>query len=160
MSRPRLSLLPTGLAFNALPGAAFGCGARGHEHCFSAGSMRSAVLGLGWLLMGVVAACGGRTATSSEGDDGSSEIADPDPPDSRDPKGEDSGDFPADTELGECRLGEMSWDVAGGCAWIADNRCYATREMACNCACPRERNSQCSSGFDKGPDGRVWVDCY
>jgi len=45
------------------------------------------------------------------------------------------------------------------CAWVAENRCYDTREMACNCACPRSRNSECASGFDDGPDGHVWVAC-
>lgn len=123
--------------------------------------MRSWVVGFGCLWLGLVAACGGRTVTSDGGGD-PDEIMDPgsdaDPKGSKDP--DQGGDFPADTELGACTLGEMSWDVAEGCAWIADNRCYETREMACNCACPRDRNSQCTSGFDSGPEGRVQVQCY
>jgi hypothetical protein len=86
------------------------------------------------------------------------EVTEPDPNGAQKP--DKNGDFPADTELGDCKLGEVSWDVAEGCAWIADNRCYETREMACNCACPRSRNSQCTSGFDSGPDGRIQVECY
>jgi hypothetical protein len=123
--------------------------------------MRRWAVGLGCLWLGFVAACGGRTSTSSGGE-GDDHILDPeadeDPKDPQDP--DQGGDFPADTELGACQLGEVSWDVADGCAWIADNRCYETREMACNCACPRDRNSQCTSGFDSGPNGRVQVDCF
>ncbi|MES1186785.1 MAG: hypothetical protein ABUL60_23430 [Myxococcales bacterium] len=66
----------------------------------------------------------------------------------------------ADTDLGSCTLGPLeNRATAQPCAWVADKRCYQTREMACNCACPRSRNSQCSSGFDDGPDGHVWVAC-
>jgi len=66
----------------------------------------------------------------------------------------------ADTDLGSCTLGPLENRAsAQQCAWVAEKRCYQTREMACNCACPRSRNSQCSSGFDDGPDGHVWVAC-
>lgn len=66
----------------------------------------------------------------------------------------------ADTDLGSCTLGPLeNRATAQQCAWVAEKRCYQTREMACNCACPRSRNSQCSSGFDDGPDGHVWVAC-
>lgn len=68
------------------------------------------------------------------------------------------GDPMADTELGSCVPGKKErYDQP--CAWVANERCYATREMACNCACPRTRDSQCVSGFGAGPDGHVWVDC-
>jgi hypothetical protein len=66
----------------------------------------------------------------------------------------------ADTELGDCTLGpteNLASDQA--CAWVADKRCYQTREMACNCACPRSHDSQCASGWDSGPTGHVWVAC-
>jgi hypothetical protein len=67
----------------------------------------------------------------------------------------------ADTDLGECTLGPLeNRATAQLCAWVAEQRCYETREMACNCACPRTRNSRCSSGFDGGPDGHVWVACH
>lgn len=62
------------------------------------------------------------------------------------------------TELGECVLGPAE-TYAVPCAWVADGRCYETRAMACNCACPRTHNSQCTSGFESGPDGHVWVVC-
>jgi hypothetical protein len=64
----------------------------------------------------------------------------------------------ADTELGECTLGYLeTWQSP--CPWVAESRCYPTREMACNCACPRDRDSQCASGFEGGPEGHVWVGC-
>jgi hypothetical protein len=64
----------------------------------------------------------------------------------------------ADTELGACVLGdEATWGEP--CAWLADSRCYDTRQMACNCVCPRDRNSSCVSGFASGPEGRVEVAC-
>jgi hypothetical protein len=66
----------------------------------------------------------------------------------------------ADTDLGACTLGPIEYSRPDEpCAWVVDNRCYETREMACNCACPRSHDSQCVSGFDGGPDGHVWVAC-
>lgn len=66
----------------------------------------------------------------------------------------------ADTDLGACTLGPVeNRSTNKRCAWVADKRCYESREMACNCACPRSRNSQCASGFESGPDGHVWVAC-
>lgn len=87
------------------------------------------------------------TPTNSESDPGSNASS-----------GEDNAD--ADTDLGDCTLGPLENRATDQlCAWVADKRCYQTREMACNCACPRSRNSQCASGFDEGPNGHVWVAC-
>jgi hypothetical protein len=71
---------------------------------------------------------------------------------------DDSSNPEADTELGGCELGRKE-DYIKPCAWVAEGRCYDEREMACNCACPRSRTSQCASGFESGPDGHVWVSC-
>jgi hypothetical protein len=65
----------------------------------------------------------------------------------------------ADTELGECKLGYAETYLKD-CAWVAEQRCYETRQMACNCVCPRDRDSQCTSGFGSGPEGHVWVACH
>ena len=119
------------------------------------------VAGLG-LLLGVLAlACGGRT----EG--GVPNTREPEPATgSKDPPSSGCGalhgqcDADADTELGECELGPRVFSSNEPCGWLADERCYDTREMACNCACPRDRDSQCLSGFDEGPDGHVQVDCF
>jgi hypothetical protein len=113
----------------------------------------------GWLLvLPLVMACGGVVeGGSNEPDDGTSKSA---------ASGSSSGskggtDYPdADTDLGECKLGPLETDQTHPlCAWVANKRCYQAREMACNCACPRSRDSQCTSGFDEGPDGHVWVSC-
>ena len=66
----------------------------------------------------------------------------------------------ADTDLGDCKLGpKENYASDAPCAWVADSHCYDTREMACNCACPRSHNSACVSGFDGGPNGHVGVIC-
>jgi hypothetical protein len=65
-----------------------------------------------------------------------------------------------DTPLGDCTLGFPQHRPEGrSCTWLADELCYESRDMACNCICPRNRDSQCSSGFEEGPDGRVEVFC-
>lgn len=118
--------------------------------------MRSLVAALGFVL----AACGGNvTGSGSDPDpEGGGEEQDSGSP--LTPPGHDEPSH-ADTELGECKLGPLVYETDGKpCAWLADNRCYAARDMACNCVCPRDRNSHCTSGFDDGPDGRVVVDCY
>lgn len=107
--------------------------------------------------MALVGACGGNV----EGGPGpDAEGSATPPPDNEAPSSSDTGtDNPdADTELGSCKLGRKE-DYREPCRWVADRRCYDDREMACNCACPRSHNSQCTSGFDDGPDGHVWVTC-
>lgn len=120
--------------------------------------MRRLVAALG--LVTLVAACGGNVSGGGSHDPEGGDEPATDPEQSATPGG--NGDFAdADTELGECKLGPLSYETDGGtCAWLADNRCYAARDMACNCICPRERNSQCTSGFEAGPNGHVLVDCY
>jgi hypothetical protein len=111
-----------------------------------------------WTLSGAVllVGCGGIVERSSGGTgDGAPQAPSEQP-------GDDSGapgiDPRSDTELGECVLGYLE-TFSKPCAWVADDRCYDARQMACNCVCPRDRDSQCTSGFDGGPDGHVWVDC-
>ena len=66
----------------------------------------------------------------------------------------------ADTDLGSCKLGpKENYGSDKPCAWVADGLCYDSRDMACNCVCPRSHNSQCASGFESGPNGHVWVAC-
>jgi hypothetical protein len=110
---------------------------------------------------GLLVACGGVV----EGGSGNRDRGEPGAHSQPAPGGEQEPDAPgtgidpsADTELGECVLGyRETWEMP--CAWVADSRCYATREMACNCACPRDRDSQCVSGFAGGPDAHVLVAC-
>jgi hypothetical protein len=120
------------------------------------------VLGFGLLAVLPLSACGGRVDGGST-DAGEKPTKTPTPAaTSSSPPGSWSpSDNPdADTDLGDCTLGPREYSIPDKpCAWVADNRCYDTREMACNCACPRSHNSQCVSGFDDGPDGHVWVAC-
>jgi hypothetical protein len=109
-----------------------------------------------WLALPLLVACGGNV----EG--GSREPKEAAPNSSAPPSNQNSetDDPEADVDLGDCTLGTPeNRATANPCPWVADDRCYETREMACNCACPRSRNSQCASGFDDGPDGHVWVAC-
>lgn len=106
-----------------------------------------------WLVL--VLGCGGNVeggARDPEAEQNSGEVPATPPGD------DESASVDADIELGACKLGRKE-DWREPCAWVADGRCYADREMACNCACPRSRNSQCVSGFEDGPDGHVWVSC-
>jgi hypothetical protein len=118
--------------------------------------MRRLVAAFGLLLV----ACGGNVSGGG---------SDPDPEGAQEPEDDPAapsthaGHEPsnADTELGECKLGPPIYETSGTpCTWLADNRCYVARDMACNCVCPRDRDSQCTSGFEAGPEGRVQVDCY
>jgi hypothetical protein len=124
------------------------------------------LLARGVLMASLVAACGGRT----EG--GGSETSEREPEPGRNEGNEgsegnkgsegkwSSPGVEGDTPLGECVLGFPPHRPEGrSCPWLADDLCYEAREMACNCVCPRNRDSQCSSGFDAGPDGRVAVYC-
>lgn len=114
------------------------------------------VLSLGvWTL---AVACGGNV----EGGQKDPEGGDSSPPGATTSEKDDFGsDNPdADIDLGSCKLGPVeNYSSPEPCAWVADKRCYSSREMACNCSCPRSRNSQCASGFEAGPDGHVWVAC-
>jgi hypothetical protein len=122
-------------------------------------SRRSLTWGV-WLLA-LAPACGGNVERSGSRD----RDLDPDPDAVAGKPAEGDGKTPSgmplpdgDTELGDCKLGpKESFDV--DCAWVAEDRCYTTREMACNCACPNTSNSQCASGFEAGPNGHVWVSC-
>ncbi|HYP89069.1 MAG TPA: hypothetical protein VEQ59_12975 [Polyangiaceae bacterium] len=124
--------------------------------------VRRAKAGWGWLLsvapaLTLVVACGGiveRRADGSEPDPG----GDSTPSDSTSDDPTSPSHVEGDTELGACTLGPAE-SRAVPCAWVADRRCYTEREMACNCACPRNRDSQCVSGFDGGPNGHVKVSC-
>lgn len=110
---------------------------------------------------GLLFACGG-VVEGGSGDRERGEAgarSQPAPGQEQEPDQPGSGINPTpDTELGECVLGyRETWQAP--CPWVAERRCYATREMACNCACPRDRDSQCVSGFAGGQDAHVPVLC-
>jgi hypothetical protein len=119
------------------------------------------VMGLGCgLSLPLLVACGGIAEGGSSDPDEAASKSSSSGSDANSSSNPGTDNPAADTDLGECTLGPLENRATDQrCAWVADKRCYQTREMACNCACPRSRNSQCSSGFDDGPDGHVWVTC-
>ncbi|RYZ07247.1 MAG: hypothetical protein EOO73_12835 [Myxococcales bacterium] len=110
------------------------------------------------LFLVLLVSCGGVVERSSR----DREVDDPAAPAPTELPSEDEPaggiDPNADTALGECELG-FPETYSKPCAWVAEDRCYDSRKMACNCACPRDRDSQCLSNFANGPDGHVWVAC-
>ncbi len=113
----------------------------------------------GWLLV-LSVACGGRVdgGGSRDPEGGTADPAPDEVANDADEGKPGLNDPQADTELGSCVLGSPeNYDRA--CPWVAKDRCYDTREMACNCACPRSRDSQCISGFGTGEFGHVLVSC-
>jgi hypothetical protein len=106
--------------------------------------------------------CGGHVEGGGSNDPGESTSGkQPAPSNTSSSSNADNPD--ADTDLGDCTLGPLEYggsDSDKPCPWATNNRCYETREMACNCACPRSHDSQCVSGFDAGADGHVLVSCF
>ncbi len=66
-----------------------------------------------------------------------------------------------DTPLGPCAEGFDPDEAPNDpCDWLGeDGLCYATKEAACDCVCPRDRDSTCSSGFFRGEGQATPVDC-
>jgi hypothetical protein len=117
--------------------------------------MKCALLGFGLWACSLVglAACGGVVQRSGSGEDSSASSAGK----GGNTKSTDRFGDP-DTQLGECVEGPPEYS-AEECAWVVKDRCYADRAMACNCACPHDRDSLCLSGYEAGPYGRVRVSC-
>lgn len=67
----------------------------------------------------------------------------------------DAGDLP----LEECELGLFPGESTDFCNWLAEERCYETKAKACDCICPRDGASVCSSDFYGGEDSRTKVRC-
>jgi hypothetical protein len=110
-----------------------------------------------WGAIAVAGACGGRVDEPSQ--DGATSSAKA-PNDEADDTGSGStSPFDGTTKLGEC---PEALPASEPCDWYvtALGKCYASREDACACACPRDRNSICSSGFPGGTGSRTRVSCF
>ncbi len=104
-----------------------------------------------------LSACGGRAVDNELGSDpgetetnGEKEQSDaPDPP----KKGSDS------QQLGDCQGGHDPYE--GACPWIDSDwtLCFPSKEAACDCLCPQDRDSTCVSGFYNGENGQAPVYC-
>lgn len=67
-------------------------------------------------------------------------------------------DVAPDLTLGDCAPGWTPGEA--DCPWFgSDQRCYATKEDACSCLCPRSGSSLCLSGLPGGPDSQTPVSC-
>jgi hypothetical protein len=116
--------------------------------------MAREAIGAVWLLA-LASGCGGNVEGGGSRDP--DPVVDKPTPDEG-KAGPDAALPDGDTELGACVKGPKE-SYESDCPWVADDRCYAAREMACNCACPHKSNTQCASGFESGPNGHVWVSC-
>jgi hypothetical protein len=56
----------------------------------------------------------------------------------------------AGAPLGDCKGGFKPGNPEEPCVWKVGKLCYPTKDAACNCACPKDHDSICSSGY---PDG-------
>jgi len=46
------------------------------------------------------------------------------------------------------------------CNWVSEGEvCFDTKDLACNCLCPSDRDSVCLSGFYNGPGMATLVRC-
>lgn len=59
--------------------------------------------------------------------------------------------------LGDCQGGFKPGDPQQPCTWKVGKLCYPTKNAACNCACPKDHDSVCSSGY---PDGFSPVEVF
>jgi hypothetical protein len=117
----------------------------------------SAVRVLGWLVLAATG-CGGIAEGRSERPASKEGSAGEATKSATNSETQGTPGIEGDTALGDCKLGKLEGSDED-CAWVAEGRCYTSRDMACNCACPRSRDSACVSGFEAGPDGHVWVSC-
>lgn len=108
---------------------------------------------LSWALCWLLLGCGGQAERSiddgagSASGDGASSKGETDP----------SG---GGTPLGMCVLGFQRFEnLDKKCNWLADERCYETKEAACACVCPRTDGTLCLSGFYDGDGSATQVSC-
>jgi len=65
-------------------------------------------------------------------------------------------------ELGQCVPGfDREQNPTLPCRWRTEaGICFDDTDAACACICPRDRDSVCAHGFDRGPDSASLVYCY
>jgi hypothetical protein len=116
---------------------------------------------LGFLAVTGVAACGGRYEDPGPGPGapaGSSTSA---------PSGGKSGPASGSTvtlpshDLGVCTPGfERATNPQRTCNWLSESgQCFDTKDAACACICPGNKDSVCWSSFDDGPGSATLVQC-
>jgi len=109
-----------------------------------------------WVVLASLTACGGSTEI---GDNPSGQA----PPWVQGSGGEAGArGFGDSSPLGDCQSSGFLPSQANGrpCNWIINDRCYDTREDACECECPRDEGDVfCVSGPDEGDDAHNPVSC-
>lgn len=64
---------------------------------------------------------------------------------------------PGESPLGPCVVGAEP--TGQPCPFFADGLCYPTKAAACNCACPRDRDSTCLSDLGGSAESTSFVQC-
>ncbi len=104
-----------------------------------------------------LSACGGQAVDNDQRSE---------PEEAETDQDEEQGDAPdsptkgsASQQLGECEGGHDPSEAA--CPWIDSDftLCFPSKEAACDCICPQDRDSTCVSGFYNGEDGQTPVYC-
>jgi hypothetical protein len=116
---------------------------------------------LAWLAL-VVTACGGTVLDPEDGETApSSQTGSGSGSETGSQTGSETAPDFKDVPLGECIEGfSRHVDATTPCNWLGeDGLCYETKEAACNCICPRDRDSTCSSGFFRGEGEATPVNC-
>jgi hypothetical protein len=111
--------------------------------------------------LGVLAACGGRVEVPPDDPDQGG-VSNPAPGAGAAASGSGKGDgFGVPKQgLEECKPGFSASDSSRTCDWtIPRGLCYSSKEAACACACPRDRDSTCISDFFDGPGSATKVFC-
>lgn len=111
------------------------------------------LLFIGTLILG---GCGGRAVDNELSSDKEKMPS----PSKLDEEEHDSSDRGSNLQrLGECQGGH---DVAeANCPWMdpESELCFPSKEDACACLCPQDRDSVCVSGFFRGENGQTPVYC-
>jgi hypothetical protein len=119
-------------------------------------------IGLSMLGVAGLLACGGRAIVDQDPVGGGAGPSKPAPTST----GKGSTTRPGTTlpshELAECVVGfDHEQNPTLPCRWLTEfGMCFDDTEAACACICPRDRDSVCSHGFDRGPDAASLVYCY
>lgn len=114
------------------------------------------------LTLCALSACGGRVEAPPDGSGSSSSESesDPTPVAAAGKSNGGSPDDPSRGKLGDCKPGFARSDSSHTCDWLTpEGLCYASKEAACNCTCPRDHDSVCVSGFYDGPGRETKVIC-
>jgi len=121
-------------------------------------------LQIGLWMLGVAGllACGGRVIDDQDPVGGGSGTSKPAPTSTAKGGTAQPGTKLPSHELGQCVLGfDREQNPTLPCRWRTEfGMCFDDTEAACACICPRDRDSVCAHGFDRGPDAASLVYCY